>query len=421
MILKGVFAMRLKLWLAVVAFLTAGHLPMVWAQNVEVTAIVRDAESRRKLDGALVSVLGTNIATVSNKDGRFTIKVPDSLCEGSLHIQNLGYRGKRVAIADLSSGKKISTVMLEPLSRVLDPVVILGVEPRELIEVALEKIPDNYADKRNMFSSFYRETIQKGRRYVGVSEAMMDVMKTPYLFREVAGDRVRIKKGRKLVSQKASDTLAVKILGGPRIPVYLDFVKNGDFLFNKSELNYYDFEMKATEFVDNRPQYVVEFKPKVKLDYPLFIGKVLIDRETLSFTRAEFSMDMSDKDKATRALLYKKPPGLRFKPEGVDFVIDYREQDGKSFLNYIRTETRFKCDWKRRLFASGFTTVSEMVMVDRDDSSEGSIPKKESFGERQVFYDVVEDFDDEDFWNDYNIIAPTESLEKAVRKLKKSR
>jgi len=36
-----------------------------------------------------------------------------------------------------------------------------------------------------------------------------------------------------------------------------------------------------------------------------------------------------------------------------------------------------------------------------------------------VFDDVVEEYWNEDFWREYNIIEPTESLESAVRKLKK--
>lgn len=39
------------------------------------------------------------------------------------------------------------------------------------------------------------------------------------------------------------------------------------------------------------------------------------DRERLSFTRAEMSLDMQNKSKATTAILYKKPLGLRFKPQ----------------------------------------------------------------------------------------------------------
>jgi hypothetical protein len=111
--------------------------------------------------------------------------------------------------------------------------------------------------------------------------------------------------------------------------------------------------------------------------------------------------------------------GLRFKLQEVSYLVTYRYQDGKSYLNYLRNTIRFKCDWKKRLFSSTFTTSTEMVMVDRNDRPEERIRMKDAFKQRDVFYDVVEEYWNEDFWKDYNIIEPTESLESAVKKLKK--
>ena len=48
------------------------------------------------------------------------------------------------------------------------------------MEEAIKKIPENYSKKTNMLTGFYRETAQKGRRYINISEAVIDVYKTPY-------------------------------------------------------------------------------------------------------------------------------------------------------------------------------------------------------------------------------------------------
>ena len=82
---------------------------------------------------------------------------------------------------------------------------------------------------------------------------------------------------------------------------------------------------------------------------------------------------------------------------------------------------RFKCDWKKRLFSSTFTTNTEMVMVDRNDHPQKWLRAKDAFKQREVFYDVVDEYWNEDFWKGYNIIEPSESLESAVKKLKKQR
>ena len=62
-----------------------------------------------------------------------------------------------------------------------------------------------------------------------------------------------------------------------------------------------------------------------------------------------------------------------------------------------------------------------MVMVDRNDRPEERIRIKDAFKQHEVFYDVVEEYWNEDFWMDYNIIESTESLESAVKKLKKQK
>ncbi len=86
------------------------------------------------------------------------------------------------------------------------------------------------------------------------------------------------------------------------------------------------------------------------LPYALFHGKLYVDCEKMSFTRIEMNLDMQNKSKAIAAILHQKPFGLRFKPQELSFLITYKTIDGRTYLNYIRNDVRFKCDWKRRLF-----------------------------------------------------------------------
>lgn len=385
---------------------------------VVISGTIKEKAHKKKLAEVSLSIPGSNIATITNDDGFFSVKVPHERIKDGIRAEHMGYKTIIINPQNLI-GKENEVIWMEPSVTILAEVTVYGAEPRSLIESAIKKIPQNYPASHNLFSAFYRETIQKGKRYIGVSEAIVNVSKKPYRIRHIAGDRVQIVKGRRLMSQKNSDTIAVKIVGGPTLPVILDFVKNPDILFSLSELDYYDFKMEPIALIDDRPQFVVSFKPRVKVDYALNIGKVYIDRETQTFTRAEFSLDVSDKEKATRAVLYKKPRGLHFNPQEVEFIVTYKFQDGISYLDYIRTKTRFKCDWKRRLFSSGYTAYAEMVMVDREENPLSSISRKDAFGTGEIFYDMVDNFNDADFWNDYNIIEPTESLEKAVLKLKK--
>ena len=130
-------------------------------------------------------------------------------------------------------------------------------------------------------------------------------------------------------------------------------------------------------------------------------------------------MEMANKEKVTDAILQKKPFGLHFNPISVSYLVNYRRMGDLSYLNYVRAEVKFKCDWKKKLFHTNYGVVSEMVMTDRKDNPEEKISGKESFRDNGILSDEVKNFYDSNFWGNYNIIEPTESLEHAVAKLKK--
>lgn len=412
-------------WLFIVGYsatFTAVAQEPVEAMKTEftVSGVVRDKESRKKLENVAVSLVGTPIGTVTNAEGVFSLKIPHMDTIPQLELSHIGYMNARFsASAPEGSNNMYATILMMPIALQLNEVVAYGNSARRIVEEALERIPKNYPSGESMTSAFYRETVQKGHRYISISEAMLDVYKTSYKQRTSDRDKVQIDKARRLLSQKQSDTLGVKVVGGPNLPLFMDVVKNAYALFDEETLDYYSFVQEPSVFIDDRLQYVISFRPRVKLDYALYVGRVFIDREHLAFTRAEFELDLSDRERAIAAILYKKPLGLRFRPQKVSFLITYRQHDGVTCLNYICNEMCFKCDWKRRLFSSSYVARSEMVAVDREEHPERVIARRDAFKPYQVFYDIVKEYWSEDFWKDYNIIEPTESLEDAVKKLRK--
>jgi hypothetical protein len=383
---------------------------------ITIKGVVKDKESHKNLQYANITVRGTNVGTITNLDGEFTLKIKDSLNANSVEISLIGYNNHILPVGreNLSNLK----IYLVPMPNLLEEVTIYGVDPKALVEEAISKIKDNYSNNHNLLTGFYRETIKKRRTYINVAEAVVEMYKTPYT-EDVFKDVIRINKGRKLISQKPGDTLFVKLLGGPNLSIYLDIVKNPDMFLNKANIENYKFFMEPQVMIEERPHFVVSFVPQVILPYPLHYGKIYIDQRTLTISRATFSLSMDDKNKATQAILKRKPLGLRFKPEEVSFLVTYKQRGERSYINYVRSEIQFKCDWKRRLFSTNYTIVSEMVVTaGRGDAIR--IPNKMAFSKGESLSDKVLNFYDEDFWGDYNIIEPDESLEYGVNRLKKA-
>ncbi|MFV0311699.1 MAG: carboxypeptidase-like regulatory domain-containing protein [Dysgonomonas sp.] len=417
--MKTIYSKTAQLILAVL--ISVACIPLQ-AQNmsanyITINGVVKDKNSNKKLEYVSISVPGTNIGTITNTDGVFSIKLNNALEAKTLEISHIGYRNMKYTINQEDIGHEV-TIYLIPNVNLLKDVIVQPVDGQKLVEEAIRKIGDNNSSEVNMLTGFYRETIKKRRNYINISEAILDIYKTPYT-QDIAGDRVQVYKGRKLISPKPNDTLIVKFQGGPNLSTFMDVVKNPELFLDINTLGMYRYNMEESVMIDERPHYVVSFRPQVVLPYALHFGKLYIDKQSLTFSRAEFSLSMDDRNKATQAILRKKPFKMHFKPEEVSFLVTYKQQDGKSYLNYVWSEVKFKCDLKRRLFSTGYTIVSEMVVTDRKSGKINKIPFKQSFGQNQVLSDKVQNFYDPNFWEDYNIIEPTESLENAVSKLRK--
>jgi hypothetical protein len=291
--------------------------------------------------------------------------------------------------------------------------------PLQLVLSAISKIPKNYTQQPERYRCFYRETAMKRQHYICVAEGVVDMYKTSYS-RSDYRDRVAIDKGRRLLSPKRGDTLSIKVLGGPVVPIQLDVVKNSDLLLTPEELDHYNLKMETPTSIGDRWQYVVSISPRVQMPYALYFGKLYIDRETLAFTRVDLTLDMSDRQKATDMMLIRKPLKVRFRPKELSMLVDYRQgTDGVTRISYIRTTFRFNCDYRRRLFASSFTACCEMAVTNTSNGDVKPIRGRESFDQRDAFFDKVDYFRDPAFWQDYNIIEPTESLDKAIHHLLK--
>lgn len=405
------FYLLLTMWLLSLAMLGQEHDDLTFVISGE----VRDNHSGKKLENVNVTAPQRHLATVTNSDGRFTLKTvsrPDYIT-----VSHVGYRTQRVPLGTAVTGLKIR---LTPVNIQLNDITVTNLDPQVVLAEAMGRIPDNYSRQPELMQCFYRETAKKRNKFISVSEAVVELFKSSYEYGP-GPDRVAIVKGRTLVSQKASDTLGLRMQGGPTEVIFLDVVKNRGLILDKDELTHYELKMGDPVSIDDRLQLVVKATPNDDmLPYALYHATFYIDVETLAFTRAELSLDMSDKNKATRLMLVKKPRGVHFKPKELSLLVNYRYDEGVSHISYIRSSMQFNCDWKRRLFSTGYTTVNEMVVTDRRPCDKDPIDSKHAFKQRDSFLQMVNNFNDPDFWRAYNIIEPTESLEKAINKLKKS-
>lgn len=382
---------------------------------ITITGVAKDANTHQKIVFASVSVPGTDIGTVTNSEGEFTLKVKKSISAGSFEITHLGYINKKFDISSSLGSDRV--FYLEQHVFPLKETTVRPKEPRDIVKMALRNTKLNNSDKPNMMTGFYRETIKQGREYQSISEAVVDISKAAYT--SMQNDQVKIFKGRKGSNVKKADTLMVKLQGGPNVALMLDIAKNSDLLISLDSLDNYSYEITSVVNIDDKPNYVISFVPNVVKSYPLYYGKLYITQDNLAITMAEFSLDLSNAEKAASQFIRMKPTGLVFTPTATSYLVTYKQQGAKYYLNYVRIELKFKCDWKRKWFKNNYTIISEEAITDRHEDNVVRFTNQELFKSSMVLTDKIESFKDGDFWGAYNIIEPEESIQYAIKKISK--
>ncbi len=377
---------------------------------------VIDAESRSPLVFASVSLKESNVATITNIDGEFILKIGEGVTSKNLEISFLGYKNKSVPLTEMKDNGYKNVISLEPAPIPIKEIVVKPMDPNYIVEKAISNISKNYESVPNLMTGFYRETIRKNRTYVSIGEAVVEIFKAPYN-NDLRFDGARIYKGRKSSDVEKMDTVLFKLQGGPVSALQLDILKNTESILTMDAMKYYNYTLSSVIEIDNKPHYVIDFLQKPTVDIPLFMGTLYIEMESYAITEAEFGFNLSDKEAASSIFIRKKPLGMKVTPEIATYRTKYREQDGKWHFAYSRAEVRFKVNWARRLFNTYYTTMSEIAITDRTDQEVIKFASKDKIKYSDVFSEKVGAFTDAAFWGDYNIIEPDQSIESAIRRL----
>ncbi|MDP4223751.1 MAG: carboxypeptidase-like regulatory domain-containing protein [Bacteroidota bacterium] len=377
---------------------------------------VVDAENSTPLVFASVAVKESNVATVTNIDGEFVIKISDQQVAKNLEITYLGYKNKVVPLTDLREEGYKNVISMNQAPIPIKEIIVKPLDPEGIVRNCISKIGKNYIDIPNLMTAFYRETIRKNRTYVSIGEAVVEIFKAPYA-NDLRYDGARIYKGRKGQDVAKMDTVLFKLQGGPISVMQLDIVKNTESILTMDAMKYYDYSIATVIEIDGRPNYVIAFKQKPGVDMPLFMGNLYIEADTYALTEGEFGFNLENKDEASSIFIKKKPLGMEVTPEIATYRVKYRQQDGKWYFAYSRAEVKFKVNWKRRLFNTYYTTMSEIAVTDRTSEEVIKFTGKEKLRYSDVFSDKVAAFSDPEFWGDYNVIEPDQSIEAAIRRL----
>ena len=372
---------------------------------------VIDKDEKDVLPYSSIYIFRSNIGTVSNNDGEFELKIPESMKQDTIIISCVGYRQQIQPIGEITD--KNYQIALDPSSVQLKEINVTAINSDDIIIKILSKIPLNYSHDTEIMTSFYREVLKQDDQYIDVAEALMEIRKASY-DNSFAQDKVKVIKGRKSQNVMPFKFVDFKIQGGPYYITKLDVVKTLDSFLDPEFRDFYKFTTEGIIEVDNRNTYVIYFKPKEKVDYPCYQGKLYVDMSSFALVRAEFGLSRAGLKFAHESLIKKKPKDFYVRPTKVDYNVSYRRANNKWHLSAARASISFKVKSKEDRVNSIFYSDSELLITDFKPDDGTHYKRDETFNSKDIFTEVVTNFED-GFWGDYNIIKPSEELRKSLQ------
>lgn len=372
-----------------------------------------DQYSKEPIPFATIGVPSDAIGTITNQNGEFRLRLPDSLRYADIHFSHIGYIPKSLLIEPLIGQHTL--FYIEPKVISLQEIIVRLVNPQKLIRDMLEKRKVNNATHPAYFTSFYREGIERKKGLVNLSEAVFKIYKTPY--NSSSSDQIKLLKMRRISNEAEEDTLITRFKSGINASLMLDLVKFIPEFLEEGERSRYSFISSDITVVEDRLAHVISFEQNKEIKDPLFRGELYIDSENDALLSARFEVHPKYVEKSANRFIIKKSRKLDIKPQRVTYTVTYKQWNGIYYVNHIRGDLHFKVKKKRKWFGStSVHTWFEMVTCKIETEDVARFNRNETLPTRTVFSETNFVYD-EAFWGDFNVILPEEQLSESIHKI----
>ena len=341
----------------------------------------------------------TRSGTISNLKGFFLLHIKTEDVTSQVTISSIGYQVQHLSVGELLGKNQIT--LIESVGELAAVTITPKNYALELLEKAIDRIPENYPAQREMNTGFTRELIYwEGTedRPIYIAEAALESIKEDYSTAKSKRGDVRVKQGRKYESPQL-DTLGIRFYGGLFDPFTMDDVYARSHALNQKNLKKYDLSISDTLRFQGKSLFIVDFKPKKET---LPSGTLHIMDSSWAIVNSHFYYGRA----AAKDLLdglggYQR----QFQERRTEY---YLSGDKKWRIKWAEYKTSFKKRDKLLNVISNYATTGIAYKFEE-------IPYQERSQYRDVFLDHTGEYDP-DFWKNYNVIVPDPLTEELFRK-----
>ncbi len=409
-----------------------------------ISGVVKDAVTGESLPYAQIALTGTTMGSVTNEDGIFRLKIPDTGfpdarypdagSTDSLNISFLGFRTKRVPVSSFDTGTLM--IFLTPVSLDLREVVIVALTPQEVLHRAVDSISVNYGVDSVILTAFIRTQKTVNNKLAEYTEAIVQNLKTGYSYYKPNESGIRhqgsnipfLHKGR-----VTSDTNLVNLLGEVGASAQClgcNFVRDiAEFpyetMLDERDHKHYILKMEELINPEGGKIYRIMFDQNDRTSKTLYQGEILIDSRDFAILQITYkpsfkAYDAYEKKKYQSTWFLNSEPGwIQEMPLG-ETTVTYSKRDIYWSLSTIRQQywVTYIHPQNRQRISYGYKNEVVVTDVTRDPQLIRAFKGDKSIGVNQRWDEVVGETD-EVFWENFNYLPIEEKLRKELDRLEK--
>ena len=373
---------------------------------------ILDDKKEDPISYASVSLFKKPVGTITNADGEFILKLHPENIQDTLIVSCMGYSQVILPAYELLD---LDIITMQPISIRIREIKVTSTTPQQLLSNIRENMEKNYSSELRLMTAFYRETLRQDDKYINVSEAVTEILKSPYV-NTYRNDLVRLIKGRQSPDVQPFKWLNFKLQGGPYTITQLDVVKTVETFLNEDYQEMYSYNISDVIWYNKQPVYVLEFEPLHSTFFPSYVGEIYVHRETFAVVHVNFGFNRAGLKQASDILIKSKPLRVKAKPTHVKYEVDYQLYRNKWYLKTARASVKIKIRSRKDKINSEFHSVSDLLITDIESTDLKRFHRQEVFSQRDIFVEMIDDYDPA-FWENYNIIKPDDDLRNAFKNL----
>lgn len=296
------------------------------AQSLTLSARAVDTETGEPLPFSSVGIKGKPIGTISNTDGEFDFHFPAEYRTDTLVISMLGYHNLETPIAPLLYHAD-TVLRLTRSTTVLKTLVVSDtLQGGDIVRIALSRIDENCPANPFLLDAFYRDLKKVGGTYVSLLEAAVKIYDEDY---KTPRNKFRLRERVRLLEVRRSLGYTSKFTS------YFDEDNLLEEVLLHNNIRYRQFPEEEMFFSslkrEKDSQYANHevFVVTLHQDFDLYI---IVDKKNFGILHLEYSNNNPQ--------LINKKRGLHSKFVGLKKIIDYKEYQGKLYLNYMSVHSR---------------------------------------------------------------------------------